>query len=247
MPKKYPTEERRAALGYLSMYSGNIEMVHQITSIPHRTLRRWRKQMETKAARRERKNSAADTTRSQTPNSGQLAVISPNFRSQQRDPENNMDTTGTQRQRPPVSMDTTRPLAHGQEDATDATGTQTRDDTDNSFAALPDEPSNVGVPGRVYPYPVGDEPEPEPDPQYAEFRNLRDLLMQLTKELAANLKADDPDINQRTLALTRLLDRIQRLEELIPVERQPEIIRFEYVYDGMVHNVPPWHGASEVE
>lgn len=233
MPKKYPTEERRAAFGYLSMYSGDIDAVHQITGIPQRTLRRWRKQMEAESARRERKNSAAVTTRSHTPESGQLAVISPDFRSQQRDPAGPMDTTGTQ--------------PHDRADAKDATRTQPQDAPDDSFATLPDERSSFGVPGRVYPYPVGDEPEPEPAPQYAEFRNLRDLLMQLAKKLAANLRPDDPDINQRTLALSRLLDRIQRLEELIPVESQPEVIRFEYVYDGMVHNVPPWHGASEEE
>ena len=76
MPKKYPTEERRAALGYLNMYSGDIDTVHQITGIPHRTLRRWRKQMETKTARRKRKSSAAVTTRSHTPESGHLRVFS---------------------------------------------------------------------------------------------------------------------------------------------------------------------------
>ena len=122
----------------------------------------------------------------------------------------------------------------------DTTGTQPQDAPESSYHSLPDTNSNIGVPGRVYPYPVGEEPEPEPDPQYAEFRNLRDLLMQLTKELAANLKPDDPDINQRTLALTRLLDRLQRLEELIPPASHGDIIRFEYVYDGMVHNKPPW-------
>ena len=247
MPKKYPKEERRAALGYLSMYSGNIDTVHQITGIPHRTLRRWRKQMEAKVARRQRITSDADTKRSLTPQSGQLTVISPDFRSKQRDPAAATDTSRTQPQRPAVATDTTGTQPQRPADITDTTGTQPHDAPDRSFAAPPDERSNRGVPGRAYPYPVGEEPEPEPDPRYAEFQHLRDLLMQYAKELAANLKPDDPDISQRTLALTRILDRLQRLDEMIPEANHRDVIRFEYVYDGMVHIRPPWEEASEEE
>ncbi len=62
MPKKYAREQKREALGLLSMYNNDIDFVHEITGIHVRTLRRWRAQMEGKENRRKtRKNRQTDT------------------------------------------------------------------------------------------------------------------------------------------------------------------------------------------
>ena len=69
--------------------------------------------------------------------------------------------------------------------------------------------------------------------------------MKYARKMAADLRPDDPDSNRRTLALSRILDRIQWLDEILP-DRIPErTIRFEYYYDGQVQEHPPWHGARE--
>ncbi len=62
MPKKYAREQKREALGLLSMYNNDVDFVHEITGIHVRTLRRWRAQMEGKKYRRKtRKNRQTDT------------------------------------------------------------------------------------------------------------------------------------------------------------------------------------------
>ena len=105
----------------------------------------------------------------------------------------------------------------------------------------PAEPNNNATPA--------DEPDAKdtvknPD-DHADFTFIREKLMTYARAMAANLAPDDPDINRRTLALTRILDRIQWLDQILP-DRIPErVIRFEHYYDGEVQEHPPWHGASE--
>ena len=82
---------------------------------------------------------------------------------------------------------------------------------------------------------------------YADFTYIRDQLMNYAREMAADLRPHDPDSNRRTLALSRILDRIQWLDELLPGRIPEQTIRFEYFYDGEVQEHPPWHGASETE
>ena len=103
-----------------------------------------------------------------------------------------------------------------------------------------DEPL-VGIPGKTYPYPL--EEDVDPNARFEEFRDLRDMLLNHARTLAADLKPADPDINLRTLALARLLDRVQQLERMLPDLNPERVIRFEYVYDGAVHNVQPWEGV----
>ena len=98
------------------------------------------------------------------------------------------------------------------------------------------------------------EPQPSPDnPQdetpantdIEDFTYIREHLMQHARHMAANLQPDEPDSNRRTLALARILDRIQWLDTILPDRFPEKVIRFEYAYDGSVHDTPPWAGASE--
>ena len=79
---------------------------------------------------------------------------------------------------------------------------------------------------------------------FAQYAQLREKLMNHAMTLADNLMLGDGFVNQRVHALTRLLDRLLTLDEILP-EKQPEqTVRFEFYYDDAVHDKPPWDGAS---
>ena len=101
----------------------------------------------------------------------------------------------------------------------------------------------VGVPGKTYPYPL--EEDEETQNNFDDFRKVRDILMDHAHQLATNLKPDDPDINRRSLALSRILDRVHQLDEMLPDLNPESVLRFEYVYDGQVHNIAPWEASEE--
>ena len=69
--------------------------------------------------------------------------------------------------------------------------------------------------------------------------------MRHAQNLAANLKPDDPDINRRSLALSRILDRIHQLDNMLPDLMPEQVLRYEFVYDGMVHDKEPWKRTEE--
>lgn len=77
-----------------------------------------------------------------------------------------------------------------------------------------------------------------------EYTRIRQRLMQHIDTLLETL-TDDPDTaHLRIIALTRLLDRVIKLESLTRTESNAPI-RIEYKYpDGTLHNVPPWHNAD---
>ncbi len=104
-----------------------------------------------------------------------------------------------------------------------------------------DEPSGIIVP------PEKDAPEEQDqtDTDYEDFTYIRDQLMTYARQMAADLRPDDSDSNRRTLALSRILDRIQWLDQILPDRIPEKTIRFEYYYDGQVQEHPPWHGARE--
>lgn len=119
----------------------------------------------------------------------------------------------------------------------------------NADPSPPPEPAppaaepKAGVPGKSYPYLLEDDDQPADN--YTDFRKVRDTLMKHTKYLAENLKPDEPDINRRSLALGRILDRVKQLDAMLPSLMPEQVIRFEYVYDGMVHDKPPWERTEE--
>ena len=83
----------------------------------------------------------------------------------------------------------------------------------------------------------------DPD-DYADFTFIREKLMQYARILAIKLVTDGPDVNRRTLALSRILDRIQWLDTILPGRIPEQTIRFEFYYDGKVQEHPPWHNAE---
>ena len=69
--------------------------------------------------------------------------------------------------------------------------------------------------------------------------------MNHAQQLAVNLNPDDPDINRRTLALSRILDRVHQLDLLLPSLNPERVMRHEFVYDDLVHNIAPWKRTEE--
>ena len=86
---------------------------------------------------------------------------------------------------------------------------------------------------------------PEDINQFQEFSNIRDYLMQHAQTLAKDLLDHDEDVNLRTLALARIIDRIVQLDKLIPSKNPEKVVRFEFLYDGVTHNTPPWHNTPD--
>ncbi len=83
---------------------------------------------------------------------------------------------------------------------------------------------------------------------------IRAQLMRFACRLAGDLDPDDPDVNLRTLSLSRTLDRIYWLDDnLYDGEDQEEASqpdppnRARLIYDGKAREHPPWHDPSEEE
>lgn len=92
----------------------------------------------------------------------------------------------------------------------------------------------------VPPPPKADEPE---DAQ-GEYTRLRERLMEHINNLMETL-TDDPDTaHLRVVALTRLLDRVIKLEALTAKEGE-QVYRIEYKYpDGTIHDIPHWENED---
>ena len=103
----------------------------------------------------------------------------------------------------------------------------------------------AGAPGKTYPYPLEDD-EAATENNFEDFRKVRDILMNHAQQLAVNLQPDDPDINRRSLALSRILDQVHQLDKILPdLNPDQQVVRHEFVYGGMVHNVPPWDETEQ--
>ena len=101
-----------------------------------------------------------------------------------------------------------------------------------------------GIPSKTYPYPIADDEHASTD-QFEDFKNLRAKLMKHAQQLADDLTTNDENINLRTLALARILDRIMQLDAIIP-QINPNRVVIEYLYNGSVHDVPPWENDHVV-
>lgn len=94
------------------------------------------------------------------------------------------------------------------------------------------------------------KPESEDKPTNTDVEDLtyiREQLMKYAREMAADLRPNEPDSNRRTLALARILDRIQWLDQILPDRIPEQTIRHVFFYDGEEHEHPPWHGATQKE
>ena len=121
---------------------------------------------------------------------------------------------------------------------------------EKTFSTAASRQSETHEPGQEPPKDDTDNNEDannKAEDDHADFAYIREQLMKHARHMAADLRPGEPDSNRRTLALSRILDRIQWLDELLPGRIPDQTIRFEYFYDGEVQEHPPWHGASETE
>ena len=79
---------------------------------------------------------------------------------------------------------------------------------------------------------------------FAQYAQLREKLMNHAMTLADNLMLGDGFVNQRVHALTRLLDRLLTLDETLPDNEPEQSIRWEFYYDGVTQDEPPWEGVG---
>ena len=72
--------------------------------------------------------------------------------------------------------------------------------------------------------------------EYDNFAYIRDQLMQYARQMAGNLRPGESDSNRRTLALSRILDRIHWLDQILPakIPQQDE-----------EQQRPPWRDAQD--
>lgn len=84
------------------------------------------------------------------------------------------------------------------------------------------------------------EVQADADRDYEDFNYIREKLMSCARVMARDLQPNQPDINTRSLALSRILDRIEWLDELLPDQEEEQVIRFAYTSDGVETEAPHW-------
>ena len=196
MPKtrNYSQREQRDAMDLLDIHD-DISVVHMLTGIQERTLRRWRKKL------RRRQN----------------ATLS----------EKSL------------------------------TLSEKRTKSDNVLPARQPVVNQIPAPAAIQPQANANAAPDDSDDANSDLQSLRHIrakLMIFARRLADDLDPDDPDVNLRTLSLTRILDRIYWLDEILYSGEDEEEVhepdppnRIEIVFDGQVHEHPPWHGATQKE
>ena len=260
MPKHHTPAQKQEALRLLAIHNDNVPIVEQLTGVPRPTLYRWRKQeLSQNAAQMRQKNiPSIDNHSHKTDTSAQPPEPPPIDHSDadliQHDdfqftrlPSGQVFARLSDEERerldylkvpdpPEPPLPAPEPPLPAPEPPLPA--------PEPPLAPDPPAPeSNAGVPGVTYPYPLEDGDDAVND--YDDFRKVREILMGHAHQLAVNLKPDDPDINRRSLALSRILDRIHQLDAMLPDLNPKQPIRIEFAYDGMVHNVPPDQGIIE--
>ena len=233
MPNQYPPGRKLEALELLELHNHNVPIVHQLTGIPRSTLYYWRDQ--------ELSNKNVSI--------GQKNIPSPIGAVQQAEsspppdhPEAELIQDGDfQYWRLPSGQVVGKLPDEERESLLEEYGEPDPPEPPPAETPQRDEPTD-GVPGKTYPYPLEEDDGASND--LADFRKVRDILMNHAQQLAVNLKPDDPDINRRSLALSRILDQIHRLDLLLPSLNPEQVIRHEFVYDDMVHDKPPGMAES---
>ena len=70
---------------------------------------------------------------------------------------------------------------------------------------------------------------------YEDFSFVRQQLMQYARRMAVDLRPDESDSNRRTLALSRILDRIERLDRILPkIAKKQKRPIWQDAYDDLV-------------
>lgn len=103
--------------------------------------------------------------------------------------------------------------------------------------------------------PAPDQPQ-EPDAHSAEqsdetisdlenFTYIRGKLMTYARRMARDLQPNAPDISRRTLALSRILDRIEKIDILLPdLEKKDARPVWQDAYDAFMACNPSWSMKS---
>ena len=95
-----------------------------------------------------------------------------------------------------------------------------------------------------------DSPSTEDKPAASDRENfsyIREHLMRYARELAADLRPADIDSNLRTLTLSRILDRIERLDSILIDKDTEKTINIMYYYDDAIQPHHPWVKARTEE
>ena len=93
----------------------------------------------------------------------------------------------------------------------------------------------------------------EPAESLTEYAQLRQKLMEHTNTLTDGLLRGDGMVHQRVQAISRLLDRILTLDEILPTQQSQQQPQSEmpnmarYIFDGGIHKNPPWHDTDTLE
>ncbi len=87
---------------------------------------------------------------------------------------------------------------------------------------------------------VSDSASAQNENSLAQFAQIRANLMQHATTLSNNLALGDDHVNQRVHALTRLLDRVLDLDELLGDQQPQQEINFGYEYGDQIFDKPPW-------
>lgn len=74
------------------------------------------------------------------------------------------------------------------------------------------------------------------------FTFIRAQLMKYARQVAADLRPGEADSNRRTLALSRILDRIDRLDQVLPeIAKQQARPPWQDDYESLLElELPPW-------
>lgn len=234
MPKRYTPDQKQEALRLLAIHNGNVPIVNQLTGIPRATLYYWRRtELSNKTDSIEQKNIPSPIE----------SVQQTNTPSHPDHPDAELMQDGDFQY---WRLPTGEVFAHLSDEERESLA-HLRDPDDAEPPPIDSPPSanpQAGVPGKSYPYPLEDD-ESDAEKDIEAFRRVRDVLMSHAQKLADNLAPDDPDINRRSLALSRILDRIHQLDDMLPSLTPEQVVRHEFVYDDMVHNVAPWERSEE--
>ena len=82
---------------------------------------------------------------------------------------------------------------------------------------------------------------------YEDYTHIRQKLMQVARGLARDLRPEEADGNRRTLALSRILDRIHLLDQILTDQTSENGKRVEFYDDGGVHDHTPWRSEPHGE
>ena len=236
MPSRYTNAQKQEALRLLAVHQYNVPIVQNLTGISLPTLYRWRRRefskdpdLMTQKNIPSIDNHSHKTESPPPPDHPEAELIQDGDADYHRLPTGQVVAKLSDEEREQLKENNVPDPA---DDSNTPTSTWT-----------PPQRPPVGVPGKTYPYPL--EEDEETRNNFDDFRKVRDILMDHAHQLATNLKPDDPDINRRSLALSRILDRVHQLDEMLPDLNPESVLRFEYVYDGQVHNIAPWEASEE--